>query len=168
MCKTCEKVIHTLCITLYLFHMEWYSIFIPLYTKKNKMRIRNGNHRAIGDVGEESAIAFLEKEGYEVLQHNFCVRGGEIDIIAKDGDVYVFVEVKTRHNALFGTPEESISPRKLRCIQRAISLYFQQKYLSEFDTDFRIDLIAIEVSVVNGVRVEEIRHYKNAFLFDDF
>ncbi len=124
----------------------------------------SNNNRKIGDVGENQAVMFLENIAYVILQQNFCIRGGEIDIIAKDGDVYVFVEVKTRHQGQFGTPEESISPAKLKFIQRSIFLYLKQKHLSEFDTDFRIDLIAIENSYNN----QEIRHYKNAFVFDDF
>lgn len=126
------------------------------------------SHRNIGDIGEGDAITFLEGLGYEILQQNFCIRGGEIDIIAKDKGVYVFVEVKTRHQGMFGSPEESISPVKLRCIQRSISIYLQQKNLSEFDTDFRIDLIAIENIRRGSTLRQDIRHYKNAFAFDDF
>ncbi len=128
------------------------------------MTTNPSNHRKIGDAGEAQAIAFLENLGYNILQQNFCIRGGEIDIIAKDKDTYIFVEVKTRHQGRFGTPEESISPTKLKFIQKSISLYFAQKNLSEFDTDFRIDLIAIE----NTHKDQKIRHYKNAFVFDDF
>ncbi|HID92220.1 TPA: YraN family protein [Candidatus Gracilibacteria bacterium] len=122
------------------------------------------NHRQIGDIGENQAVEFLEKLGYRILQQNFCIRGGEIDIIAKDGEIFIFVEVKTRNNQSFGIPEESISPQKLKFIQRSISLYLKQRHLSEFDTDFRIDLIAIE----SMKELSEIRHYKNAFVFDDF
>ena len=128
------------------------------------MATNPSNHRKIGDRGETQAITFLENLGYTILQQNFCIRGGEIDIIAKDKDAYVFIEVKTRHQGRFGTPEESISPTKLRFIQKSISLYFAQKNLSEFDTNFRIDLIAIE----HTHQHQEIRHYKNAFAFDDF
>ena len=126
------------------------------------------NHRKIGDIGENKAVEFLENLGYTILQQNFCIRGGEIDIIAKDGDVFVFAEVKTRHNRSFGSPEESISPQKLKFIQRSISLYLKQKFLSEFDTDFRIDLMAIETVKGGNEAIQEIRHYKNAFVFDDF
>jgi len=126
------------------------------------------SHRKIGDIGEAQAVSFLENLGYKILQQNFCIRGGEIDIIAQQNDVYIFVEVKTRHHGQFGTPEESISPQKLKFITRSISLYLRQKNLSEFDIDFRIDLIAIENNIIENKSVQEIRHYKNAFVFDDF
>ncbi len=124
--------------------------------------------RQRGDIGENQAVEFLEKLGYRILQQNFYIRGGEIDIIAKDGDVLVFVEVKTRYNRSFGTPEESISRKKIQCIQRSIVLYLHQKQLSEFDIDFRIDVIAINRKDNGTNTVSEIRHYKDAFTFDDF
>ncbi|MCR4324789.1 MAG: YraN family protein [Candidatus Curtissbacteria bacterium] len=62
----------------------------------------------IGKIGEDAAVKFLQKNGYKIIEHNFRIRGGEIDIIAKDGKTLVYVEVKTRSTSAFGLPEEAV------------------------------------------------------------
>lgn len=127
--------------------------------------VNSKNHRSIGDGGEERALDFLQKKGYVLYEKNFCIPGGEIDLIMKEKDIWVFVEVKTRMQGAFGSPEESITPQKLRFLQRAIEKFFLKKKLSLYQEYFRMDLIAIEKS---KFLKEEIRHYENAFYFDDF
>ena len=70
------------------------------------------NHLEVGRRGEEIARALLEKRGYKIVETNARVRHGEIDIVARQKDCHVFVEVRTRTSSEFGTPEESVTRRK--------------------------------------------------------
>ena len=121
--------------------------------------------RSVGAEGERQAIEFLQEKGYVLLQQNFCVPGGEIDIIMKDADVFIFIEVKKRKQGAFGKPEDSITTNKTRLLKRATLSYLTKNNLSPYDTDLRMDLVAIESS---PNKPDTIRHYKNAFAFDDF
>lgn len=89
-----------------------------------------------GRWGEEHAVSFLRRKGYRIIDRNFRIRGGEIDVIAIDPstksdfpltglgrETLVFVEVKTRTSHEFGTPFEAISYHKIRTLQRAAQLY---------------------------------------------
>ncbi len=82
-----------------------------------------------GKLGEATAVSFLKKKGYRIVAQNFRIRNGEIDIIAIDSqrkeEVLVFIEVKTRSSELFGKPIESITPRKLAALHRALLFYKQ-------------------------------------------
>lgn len=69
--------------------------------------------KQFGKRGEDLAANFLRKNGYRILERNFLIRGGEVDIIAQDKDVLVFVEVKARYSHEFGLPAESITYFKL-------------------------------------------------------
>ena len=102
------------------------------------------------------AIAFLKQKGYRVLDTNFRKRMGEVDIIALDGkNQYVFVEVKTRRNAHFGYPEESVNLRKLCKVLRTGQLWLA---MNKIDTEnYRIDVISIELE--NGDA--HITHFEN-------
>lgn len=109
-----------------------------------------------GKVGEEIAAAFLENKGFKILTRNFRIRGGEIDIIAIDHDVLVYIEVKTRTSHTFGLPEEAVNYYKLKFIERAAKFYrLKNKNLPEAE---RIDVIAVDMT--NGKA--EIKHIKNA------
>jgi putative endonuclease len=72
----------------------------------------------LGRRGELLAAAHLENRGFDVVDRNWRCRQGEIDLIARDGDEYVFVEVKTRSSDAFGTPLDAITPQKLARLQR--------------------------------------------------
>ena len=65
-----------------------------------------------GIIGEKLAAEFLTRQGYQVIEKNYRCKEGEIDIIANDGSFLVFVEVLTKHNLNYGTPEESVTARK--------------------------------------------------------
>ncbi|WP_298815273.1 YraN family protein [Chloroflexus sp.] len=97
--------------------------------------------RRLGDRGEQVAVAYLEQRGYVVIARNWRCRFGEIDLVARDGDQLVFVEVRARHDPY---ALESITPRKR---QRLITLAYS--YLMAQDapptTDWRIDVIALTV-----------------------
>ncbi|MGH7433691.1 MAG: YraN family protein, partial [Candidatus Methylomirabilales bacterium] len=76
------------------------------------------DRRAVGIEGEAVARRFLEDLGFRIVEENFSCPLGELDLIAEEGDVLVFVEVKTRRSALFGTPAEAVHARKQRQILR--------------------------------------------------
>lgn len=117
------------------------------------------NTKEIGKFGEDKACEYLEKQGISVLKRNFYARCGEIDIIAKDGDTIVFLEVKTRLSKEFGTPAEFVDFRKQeKIIQTA--LY----YLGNDDTDMRFDVVEVIYKLSGNIMsVTEINHIKSAF-----
>jgi putative endonuclease len=111
-----------------------------------------------GGAGEEEACRFLAGLGYKIVKRNFQFgRIGEIDIVAYDGEVLVFVEVKARSQFEYGTPEESITPRKQAQLKKVASMYYYVNKLG--DVDCRFDVIAIET--IKGVK--ELRHHIRAF-----
>lgn len=117
------------------------------------------NTKKIGDFGEEEACRFLESRGITVLKRNYRERGGEIDIIAKDGQAIVFAEVKTRISKEYGTPAEFVDHKKQeKIIKTALS------YLGTDDVNMRFDVIEVMYNIKNGVfSVTEINYIKDAF-----
>lgn len=102
------------------------------------------NNLAIGNYGENLACSYLKKEGYKIVERNFRIRGGEIDIIALDGKTLVYVEVKTRTSRKFGLPEESVNYYKIKFLERAAKFYrLQRKNLPDLE---RIDVVSIDLS----------------------
>ena len=81
------------------------------------------NKRAVGTAYEKLAGKYLIKQGYEVLEYNFRCRMGEIDLVAKDGEYLVFVEVKYRSSGRTGSPLEAVDARKQRIISKVASYY---------------------------------------------
>ena len=100
--------------------------------------------KEFGKEGERLAARFLEEKGYSIIETNFQKRIGEIDLVAFDPqrNETVFVEVKSRRNRAFGTPEEAITPRKLEKMAGAAELWLQEKGIN--DSEWRLDLVAIE------------------------
>lgn len=110
----------------------------------------------VGKIGEDLAVKFLKKRHYKILERNFRAdKFGEIDIIAKDKGELVFVEVKTKTDEQFGSPEQEFTYQKKKKMRRAIQNYLFKKYF--IDKDWRTDLIAIEI--LN--KKTDIRHYEN-------
>ncbi|MFH2136629.1 MAG: YraN family protein, partial [Patescibacteria group bacterium] len=97
----------------------------------------------LGQLGEKLACGFLREKGYQILSQNYRTRGGEIDIVAKEGDIIVFVEVKTRVSREFGYPEEAIDQRKQHKLAMTAECYLTEHRLHE--ADYRIDAIGIEM-----------------------
>ena len=98
------------------------------------------HNQRIGKWGEETAAEYLTQHNYEIIARNVRTPYGEIDIIARQGDVTIFVEVKTRTSNKMGLPEESITPRK-----RQHMLTAADHYAAENEIDhWQIDVIAIE------------------------
>ncbi len=115
-------------------------------------------NKSIGNKGEEIAARFLLSQGYKILQRNFKSKFGEIDIIAINHNVLVFIEVKTRWSKAFGLPEEAVTPWKIKSIIKT-GEYFKLLH-PELPESLRIDVVAISMSP--GGEVGEIRLIKNA------
>jgi putative endonuclease len=98
--------------------------------------------REFGNEGEERAARFLEGKGLEVTGSQVKTRFGEIDLVCREGDEIVFVEVKTRSSSAFGYPEASITPAKFSNMAQSAEAYLLAHGLSE--RPWRIDVIAIE------------------------
>ena len=110
------------------------------------------NKRSIGRKYELLAFDYLQKKNYKILEQNFQNRYGEIDIIAKDGDILVFVEVKYR--ASNGDPLEAVHPAKQKKISRVAFGYYNS--MAEKGLSCRFDVIAVYGN-------ERIVHIENAF-----
>lgn len=97
-------------------------------------------HNDLGKLGEEMAVAFLQKEGYEILDTNWTFQKAEIDIIAKKENILAIVEVKTRSSIAFGLPQDFVSPKKIQLLVKAVDAYVNKKNL---EIEVRFDIIAI-------------------------
>ena len=116
------------------------------------------NKVALGKKGEEIAVRFLKNKGYKIIETNFRIRGGEIDIVALDGQTVVYVEVKTRTNQRYGLPEESVTPWKLNFLKRAAKFYRNNRKHLSLPLLERIDVVAVDLSTP----APEVRLIKNA------
>lgn len=115
---------------------------------------------AFGKAGEKIAISYLETLGYTILETNYRLPGGEIDIVANEGGVLAFIEVKTRRSDTFGTPEEAITPWKIRRLTRTAQVYkLTHKNLPD---TMRIDVLAITFTDLSSS--PKIALYKNITL----
>ena len=112
---------------------------------------------AQGARGEDTAVRHLADLGYSILDRNFKTRSGEVDIVARDGAIVVFVEVKRRETTGHGTAAEFVGPAKIRRVVSAARLYAARHGLSE--APIRFDVVAIDV--IDGR--EQLRHHKGAF-----
>ena len=111
----------------------------------------------LGSEGEELAVKFLKKRDYTIIARNYKTIIGEVDIIAKDGDTIVFVEVKTRANDTFGYPFEAVNRNKRKKLKNLALLYLK-KQRQEFAV--RFDVISISC-IHNGKK--SIEHIIDAF-----
>jgi putative endonuclease len=104
----------------------------------------------VGMWGESIAQRHLQQRGYDILHHNWRYDHGEIDLIAKQRDTFVFVEVRTRHGDAFGAPEETINARKQAKLIATAQAYLELHELR--DADWRIDVIAIDLDAKHAVK----------------
>lgn len=98
--------------------------------------------QSLGRLGEKLAEEKLKSLGYEIVARNFRAPGGEIDLVARHNGVWAFVEVRARRGEKFGTPEESLTPRKKAHLIRAAETYLSENELG--DVAWRIDFVAVE------------------------
>lgn len=111
------------------------------------------NHIALGKQGENKAVNYLKKKKFKILETNYKNLLGEIDIIAKDKKILVFIEVKTRSSKAFSLPSYAVNKSKQHKIRKTATLYLKVKNL--FESHCRFDVIEI----LDG----EINHIVNAF-----
>lgn len=117
------------------------------------------NTKNIGDFGENAAEEYLEDEDYEILERNFRLKFGEVDIIAEKDGCTVFVEVKTRKDNLHGNPSEFVDFRKQRRVRKAAACF-----TDIINNDVRFDVIEVLYEEKNGeMTVTKINHIENAF-----
>lgn len=113
--------------------------------------------KSTGFLGEKLAKDFLRKRGYSILETNYRCHEGEIDMVTCQRDCLVFIEVRTKSNLEFGTPEESITPLKIRHLERAAQHYRQSH--GKLPVSWRIDLVAIELDENSKPkRIEQIEN----------
>lgn len=114
--------------------------------------------RDVGILGEKLAQNFLKQRGYHILQTNYRCPEGEIDIVTEHRDSLVFIEVRTKKNLKFGSPEESITPAKKAKLRAVASRYLQAH--DNLPSSWRIDVVAIELDQRD--RISRIELIENA------
>ena len=114
--------------------------------------------RELGNLGEKLAQDFLSNNGYQILEKNYRCPEGEVDIIAKQADTLVFVEVRTKQSRQFGTPEESITTQKMERLRAVAAHYGQNR--DGLPALWRIDVVAIQME--RSGRVSRIELIENA------
>lgn len=117
--------------------------------------------KTLGFIGEELTAHYLQSKGYKIIQNNFVVKGGEIDIIARQNGLLVFIEVKTRTSDSFGRGEESFNYFKKKRLLTAIYRYLEKNNCE--NSDYRIDLIEIELNPDTN-SLKNISHFEDVEL----
>ena len=127
--------------------------------KKSSNQDERRNKRSLGTKQEQIAAEYLKSLGYLIVETNFRCRQGEVDLIARDGEYLVFVEVKYRTDGRAGEPEEAVTPAKSRTIIKVARFYLYCHRLPE-TTKCRFDVVAI--------KGDKVRVIKNAFGLDGY
>jgi putative endonuclease len=113
--------------------------------------------KELGRKGEELALRFLKKRGYRIIEKNYTCKMGEMDIIGKEKDTFVFIEVKTRTSTSFGPPQLAVDAKKQSQMSKVALHFLKEKNLE--DVKARFDVVAILL----GPKGEEIELIKDAF-----
>ena len=119
------------------------------------------HRQLLGRKGEEIAERFLIQKNYEIIQRNYRRYRGEIDLIAKDGDCLVFVEVKSVSSDRFGSPINKVNEQKRKQLGKLAMAYYQEFDL--FDQDSRFDIVTV---IFNGSKYI-VDHIENAFWLEN-
>ena len=114
----------------------------------------HSSNKFIGAIGERVALNYLLAKNYELITTNYSTRFGEIDLIIRDKDILVFVEVKTKKGLAFGTPEEMFTQNKLTRVKRMATVYLKGK-----EVKCRIDMVAVVLDEFN--EPVSVKHYAN-------
>ncbi|HYM15419.1 MAG TPA: YraN family protein [Dehalococcoidia bacterium] len=115
--------------------------------------------KQLGDFGERLAAAHLESKGYRIIDRNFSISEGELDLVAMHDDEVVFVEVRTRKGGASGQAERSVGPRKAAKVLLAARRYLDH-HPALADHPLRIDVIAIELA--RDGTLSSVSHYEDA------
>jgi putative endonuclease len=121
------------------------------------MIMNDFDRKRTGKKGEDIAVAYLKSRGYRIVECNYKCPLGEIDIVARDGDEIVFVEVKSRKSEEFGDPQLAVGLKKQKKVSRISLAYLKEKHL--YPCNARFDVVAIKM-LPDGSTVELIQ---NAF-----
>ncbi len=118
--------------------------------------MNNGQKLNTGKLGEDIAENYLKKKGYKIIARNYRNKYGEIDLVVQDKSSLVFVEVRTRRNERFGSPEESINSKKKRKMFKNTKAYIA---FHNFKEKYRMDVICVVLS--RDRKIKRINHYQN-------
>lgn len=113
-------------------------------------------HNELGKKGEQLAVNYLIKKGYEIVDRNYRFDKAEVDIIARKKDLLSIIEVKTRSSIDFGNPQDFVKPKQIKRLVKAVDEYVT---VNGLDVEVRFDIIAI---IKNG-KTFDIEHLENAF-----
>ncbi|WP_034042649.1 YraN family protein [Wocania ichthyoenteri] len=113
-------------------------------------------HNELGKKGEQLAVDFLLKNGYDIIERNYRFDKAEVDIIAQKKEVLAIVEVKTRSTTDFGNPQDFVKPKQIQRLVKAVDEYVT---VNDLDVEVRFDIVAI-VKEKNKYNIE---HLENAF-----
>lgn len=116
------------------------------------------NNRKVGEKYEQIAKNYLIEQGYQILESNYFCKAGEIDLIAREKEYLVFIEVKYRKNKLAGFGMEAVHIRKQKTISRCAIFYLMEHHLS-LEQPMRFDVVSIDM--------EQITLIKNAFFYQE-
>ncbi len=105
-----------------------------------KNSARDAENKKLGREGEKQAVKYLKKNGYKILEKNYRTRFGEVDVIARKGEVVAFIEVKTRLTDIFGSPSQAVTRERQFKYVQAAKFYFAGR---EIDCVVRFDVIEI-------------------------
>lgn len=108
----------------------------------------------LGRRGEELAVRELRRRGYEIVERNWRCAVGEVDIVARRGQAWAFVEVRTRRGEAFGTPEESITPKKQARMQAVAERYMAEHAL--WEADGQLLVVAVEMDPAGHLQRVEV------------
>jgi putative endonuclease len=114
-------------------------------------------HNELGKNGENLAVEFLLKKGYEIVSRNFIYQKAEVDIIARKGSTLAIIEVKTRSTPDFGNPQEFVKAKQIQNLVKAVDHFVDEH---DLDVEVRFDIVAI-IKNKAGTRLE---HLEDAFL----
>lgn len=120
-------------------------------------------HNELGKNGENFAVEFLEGKGYQIIARNWRCGNNELDIVALDGDILVFVEVKTRFSDYID-PRTSMSKSKIRNFVNAVNLYIRKM---QVNSNFRLDVVVIVMQGGFDNKSMYVEHYEDAILPTD-
>ena len=111
-------------------------------------------HNELGRWGEDTAAAYLEEKGYQIIERDWKSGHHDLDIVAMEGSTLVIVEVKTRRNRLFGDPEEAIDYKKRKSLQSAINHYIKSHRLG---SSVRFDIISVVGMIGSKPEIDHIK-----------
>jgi putative endonuclease len=124
----------------------------------NQVSSPEDHRRALGAAGESAAAQYLVRRGYRIVEANVRCRLGEIDLVAIDAGVIVFVEVKGNRGNRYGAPEEMVTPFNQRRLTRLAVWYLQRR--GWLGRSARFDVVAVDWQAAGAAIV---RHFRDAF-----